>query len=214
LRKRQKATPRPSASPTSESDLVPVSQIAQAASPSPASASPLARVLPTPVSTPAATPTAAPAASAAPQPTRRAAPPQPQSRSAGAPSSPSSALVLDSDGNESDVDLAEASDAFMRALRKSGIASARLPIHTADVLKNAASICRANAGTQRFYGPTLLLGHDESGGILARLSVDAIDCTGATIAQQTIFGSASVRAGAATAIARAAEKLAPSIGRL
>jgi hypothetical protein len=185
LRKRSRATPSPTPSSNSDAGLTPVSEIVRAS----ASGAP------------------APAATATP---RQSAPPPPAV--AAAPARASTVLVVDSAGTTDPALLARGSDALVAALRSAGVLAARLPVGRSVIDKNAAIICNANAGTQRFYAPTLTVGRTESGAPTARLVVDSIDCTGEVRSERaasgTVLGS---RKSAADAVDLAAKTLGPQL---
>jgi hypothetical protein len=118
-------------------------------------------------------------------------------------------MVIDPRGGESAGSLDDLTTDLLFALRQHGVRAARLPIAADDLHKNAASICRANPGALRFYAPSLVLSYDDAASAVARLSVDVIDCSGATIATRAASGVANLRGGFPFAIRRAAEKMVP-----
>jgi len=191
LRRRSKAAASPSPSPSSDAELVPVSQIAANSS----GASPK----PTPTPTPSPTPIAITAYVATTH------------RGSIAANAVTTILVIDTDGTESGPLRTQTSDSIVAALRAIGFPAARLPATAAQVTPNAASICRANRGTERFYEPTLVLGHDSQGMALATISVVSIDCNGTVAArrQATSIGTATGRE--ALAIDRAATVVATQL---
>ncbi len=236
FRKRRPTTAAPSASPTSDSGYTSVSEIEHsAASPSPAPAGPS----PTPPPVATAAPRRAALVTPAPRPSTAAAPvttfvPVPSfspSTSPTALSTPSSAvvaassrrgrnrdasasqstsvLVVDTGGGEDAALRNLASDSLVTALRGVSVKAARLPISGDEAIKNAPSICGANPGTTRFYVPSLVTGHDDAGAPVARLTVIAVDCTGATLATRTSSGFGNVRSGDGFAVDRAAAKVVP-----
>lgn len=207
LRKRSRATPSPSPSPSSDAGLTPVAEIVRgttSASPAavpataaPATAAPATAARATAVATTAAVPATPIAVAAAAKPRT--------------PSLASTVLVIDSAGTADPALLARSSDALVLALRSRGVLAARLPVGRSVVAANAASICSGNAGTQRFLAPTLAISRSDSGAPVARIVVDAIDCTGTQRAERAASGIAKPRDGDVTAIDGAAKQIAPLI---
>ncbi len=218
LRRRTKAAPSPTAAPSSDAGLVPVSEIqASVANASPKAAvafaapsaapktaapspSPSSPVSPTPAPTPTPTPTPTPIAT-----TAFVARAHRGSIPAGAVTT---ILVIDTAGTESDAARARASTSLVAALRDLGFPAGRIAIGASQATTNAASICRANPGIERFYEPTLAIRQNALGQTLANIVVTSIDCNGTFAARREATSVGTASGGENSAIDRAAAVVA------
>lgn len=96
--------------------------------------------------------------------------------------------------------------ALAGALRRAGVTrGGNVPIEGSDAVIHAADLCRANAGTQTLYVPTVAVS-GTTGRRSVSVDVDAYDCAGKAIGTQHDVETAWGRRGLERAIDKAAQK--------